>query len=382
MNMKKNISFILILVLTISLLGGCASSKSNSEDSPIKIAAAFPMTGDNAEYGKSFLLAAQLKVDEWNATGGVLGKKIELVSYDDKNSGEEAASIAQKIVSDPDIVGVLGHFSSGVSMVAAPTYEENKLIEISNTASHPDYSSIGDYIFRNNSVINSEFEVIKDILVNDLKLSKIGIISIKTDWGTTSGNIAAEMISTSELTLVAQEEVLEGSDDYSLAIEKLKQAGAEAVIGVGMYSMLAPLASQYKAVDPEIQIIGLSNAYAQQLINLGGDAVEGVIFPVSFYADSDEEAVRKFVDAYTEQFGSEPSALAAQAYDSIGILLEAVKVNGSVDKESLRDTLNSITYQGITGETKFDEIGDAAKEYTKLIVKDGKFVRYEPNTNN
>jgi branched-chain amino acid transport system substrate-binding protein len=383
MNMKKTTSLILILVLAISLLSGCASSKSNSGDSPIKIAVAFPMTGDNAEYGKSFLLAAQLKVDEWNTAGGVLGKKIELVSYDDKNSGEEAASIAQKIVSDPDIIGVLGHFSSGVSMVAAPTYEENKLIEISNTASHPDYSSIGDYIFRNNSVINSEFEVIKDILVNDLKLSKVGIISIKTDWGTTSGNIAAEMINnTSELTLVAQEEVLEGSDDYSLAIEKLKEAGAEAVIGVGMYSMLAPLASQYKAVDPEIQIIGLSNAYAQQLINLGGDAVEGVIFPVSFYADSDEEAVRKFVDAYTEQFGSEPSALAAQAYDSIGILLEAVKVNGSVDKESLRDTLNSITYQGITGETKFDEIGDASKEYTKLIVKDGKFVRYDPDTNN
>lgn len=381
--MKKLFSLLLVTVLSLSLLSGCASSKESSQDGPLKIAVAFPMTGDNAEYGKSFLLAAQIKVDEWNENGGVLGRQIELVSYDDKNSGDEAASIAQKIVSDQDIIGVLGHFASGVSMVAAPTYNENKYIEISNTASHPDYSSIGDYIFRNNSVISSEFKVIEDVLVNDLKVSKVGIIAIKTDWGTTSGDIAAEIFGSNQsLTLVGREDVLEGSDDYSLAIAKLKDAGAEAVIGVGMYSLLAPLAKQYKAVDPEIQVIGLSNAYAQQLIELGGEATEGIIFPVSFYADSEDEAVRKFVDKYTEEFGSEPSALAAQAYDSIGILLEAVKENGSVDRESLRDTLNSITYPGITGETKFDEIGDAAKVYTKLIVKEGKFVRYSEVSGN
>jgi branched-chain amino acid transport system substrate-binding protein len=376
--MKKIISLALILVLALSLLGGCASAGKKGGDGPIKIAVAFPMTGDNAEYGKSFLLAAQIMVDEWNAKGGVLGRTIEIVNYDDKNSGEEAASIAQKIVSDSDIIGVLGHFSSGVSMVAAPIYEENKLIEISNTASHPDYSSIGKYIFRNNSVISSEFRVIEEIIAEDLRLTKVGIVAIKTDWGTTSGKIAADIINSNDkLTLVAHEEVLEGSDDYSLVIAKLKEAGAEVVISVGMYSLIAPLAKQYKAVDPDIQVIGLSNAYAQQLIELGGEAAEGILFPVSFYADSEDEQVKKFVDAYKEKFGSEPSALAAQAYDSIGILLEAVKENGSTEKESLRDTLNKITYPGITGVTKFDENGDASKEYTKLIVKDGKFVRYQ-----
>ncbi len=381
--MKKIISLALTFVLSLSVLSGCASSGKSNGDGPIKIAVAFPMTGDNAEYGKSFLLAAQIKTDEWNTNGGVLGRTIELVNYDDKNSGEEAASIAQKIVSDPEIVGVLGHFSSGVSMVAAPIYEENKVIEISNTASHPDYSSIGDYIFRNNSVISSEFKVIEEIIADDLGLTKVGIVAIKTDWGTTSGKIAAEIInSNSKLSLVAHEEVLEGSDDYSLAIAKLKDAGAEVVISVGMYSLIAPLAKQYKAVDPGIQVIGLSNAYAQQLIELGGEAAEGIIFPVSFYADSEDEKVKKFVDAYKEKFGSEPSALAAQAYDSIGILLEAVKQNGSTEKESLRNTLNSISYSGITGETKFDDIGDATKQYTKLIVQDGNFIRYNGNSVN
>jgi branched-chain amino acid transport system substrate-binding protein len=376
--MKKQIGLLLVVILAFSLLSGCSTNKSSSGDGPVKVAVAFPMTGDNAEYGKSFLTAIEIKVDEWNKNGGVLGRNIELVSYDDKNVGEEAASIAQKIVSDPEIVGVIGHFSSGVSMVAAPTYQENKVIEISNTASHPDYSSIGNYIFRNNTVISSEIDVLEDIIENDLKLTKVGVIAIQTDWGATAGGIAEEMIDANpNLELVAREDVLEGSDDYSLAIAKLKEAGTEVVITVGMYPLIAPVAKQYKAVDSEIKILGLSNAYAQQLIELGGEDVEGVMFPVSFYADADNEETKKFVTAYTEKFGSEPSALAAQAYDSVGILLEAVKQNGSTDKESLRDTLNGLTYPGITGETKFDEIGDATKSYTKLIIQDGKFVRYE-----
>ncbi len=376
--LRSVLSLILVASMVLALLSSCTAKADNDQDSPIKIAVAFPMTGDQAEYGQSFLLAAQIKVDEWNAKGGVLDREIELVSYDDKNSSEEAATIAQKIVSTPEIVGVLGHFSSGVSMVAAPIYEENQVIEISNTASHPDYSSIGDYIFRNNAVISNEFEVIESLLTEDLKLSKVGIVAIKTDWGTTAGAIAADMIGNNEaLTLVGHEEVVEGSDDYSLVIAKLKDAGAEAVISVGMYALLAPLARQYKAVDPDIQILGLSNAYAQQLIELGGEATEGIIFPVSFYSDSENPEIKRFVDAYVDSFGSEPSALAAQAYDSIGILLEAIKVNGNLDRPSLRDTLNNITYPGITGETKFDEKGDATKNYAKLIVRDGNFVPYE-----
>lgn len=376
--MKKQFSLLLVVILALSLLSGCSANKSSSGDGPVKVAVSFPMTGDNAEYGKSFLTAIEIKVDEWNKNGGVLGREIKIESYDDKNVGEEAASIAQRIVSDPAIVGVIGHFSSGVSMVAAPTYQENKLIEISNTASHPDYSSIGNYIFRNNTVISSEIDVLEDIIENDLKLTKVGVIAIQTDWGATAGGIAEKMIDANpNLELVAREDVLEGSDDYSLAIAKLKEAGTEVVITVGMYPLIAPVAKQYKVVDPEIKILGLSNAYAQQLIELGGEDVEGVMFPVSFYADADNEETKKFVTAYTEKFGSEPSALAAQAYDSVGILLEAVKQNGSTDKESLRDTLNGLTYPGITGETKFDEIGDATKSYTKLVIQNGKFVRYE-----
>ncbi len=376
--MKKIICIVLTLVMMLTMFTGCASKSSvaPAAEGVIKIAVAAPMTGDNAEYGKGFLNAAQMKVEEWNANGGVLGRKIEIVAFDDKNAGEEAASIAQKIVSDKDIVGVIGHFASGVCMVAAPTYNENKVIEISPSASHPDYSGIGDYIFRNNTVISVEAAAGLDIAINDLGKKNIGIISIKTDWGTSTSGIVKKLIDEKSSTgakVVAHEEVMEGSDDYSPAITKLNAAGADVVITVGMYNLVAPVAKQYKQVNPDIAIIGFSNSYSQQLLELGGSAVEGVRFPVIFFSGSNDPKIKSYVDAYTSKYGSAPSALTSQAYDSVGMLLESIKTVGSTDREKVRDTLAAIKYEGVTGLTVFNEIGDVQKSFVKVVIKDGKF---------
>ena len=336
------------------------------------------MTGDNSEYGIGFTNAAKLMADQWNAQGGVLGKQIEIVPYDDKNTSEEATTIAQKIVSDGDISGVIGHFSSGVCMTAAPIYQENKIIEISPSASHPDYSKIGNYIFRNNTVISKEGAASVDIAVHDLGKKNIGIISIMTDWGTNTSGIIKDLVTglnDPNVKVVAHEEVMEGSDDYTPAITKLNEAGADVVICCGMYNLVAPVAKQYKNINPDIAIVGFSNAYSQQLIQLGGEAVEGVCFPVIFFSESDDADVKTYVDQYKKVYGNSPSALTSQAYDSVGILLTAMKEAGTSDSEKVRDKLNEITYKGVTGNIKFDEQGDVDKQFNKVTIKDGKFVK-------
>lgn len=391
--MKRALSIILAIAMMVSMLAGCGAANNSSKaesgseadggsapatSGVVKIAVAGPMTGDNAEYGKGFLNAAEMKAEEWNKAGGVLGKKVEIVAFDDKNSGEEAASIAQKIVSDKEIVGVIGHFASGVCMVAAPTYEENKVIEISPSASHPDYSGIGDYIYRNNTVISVEAAAGLDIAVNDLGKKNIGIISIKTDWGTSTSAVVKGLIeerAADGVKLVAHEEVMEGSDDYSPAITKLKAAGADVVICVGMYSLVAPVAKQYKQVDPAIEIVGFSNSYSQQLLELGGEAVEGVRFPVIFFSGSSDPKIKTYVDTFTEKYGTAPSALTSQAYDSVGMLLEAIKTAGATETDKVREALQNIDYPGVTGQTKFDEIGDVQKAFVKVTVKDGQFAQ-------
>lgn len=379
--MKKiKIRLIAGLVLSSVTLAACSSPANNettASGETIKLAVAGPQTGDNAEYGIGFANAAALMAKEWNDKGGIDGKTIEIVKFDDKNSPEEGVSVANKIASEKDIPAVIGHFSSGVCMAAAPTYEQNKIIEISPSASHPDYSGMGDYIFRNNTVIHSEAKASVDIAVNDFGKSKIGVISIKTDWGVSTSTIVKEIVESEfpNASVVAHEEVIEGSDDYRPAISKLHEAGAEVVITVGMYNLVAPVATQYKEVNPEIKIVGFSNAYSQQLLELGGDAIEGVAFPVIFFSQSDDAKVTEFVEAYKAEYGSEPSALTAQAYDSVGIFLEAAAKAGIEDREALKNEIAAISYDGVTGLTEFDDIGDVQKSFTKVIVSNGVFER-------
>ena len=310
---KKLLSMVLVAALAMGTLAGCGGSSDNAAASndaqgettqadgdTVKIAVAAPMTGDNSEYGIGFANAAELMAEEWNANGGVLGKQIEIVKYDDKNTSEEATTIAQKIVSEKDVAGVIGHFASGVCMTAAPIYQENGVIEISPSSSHADYSGIGDYIFRNNTIIAKEGAASVDIAINDLGKKNIGIISIMTDWGTNTAEVIKTLIEESgdaDVKIVAHEEVVEGSDDYSSAITKLDEAGADVIICCGMYNLVAPLAKQYKQVNPDIKLVAFSNAYSQQLIELGGDAVEGVCFPVIFFSESEDENIQNYITA-------------------------------------------------------------------------------------
>ena len=384
---KRFLSSLLVMSLVFAGLSGCGKQggeavKSGSADTAnsgdkIQIAVAGPMTGDNSEYGIGFYNAALLKAKEWNAEGGVLGKQIEIVQYDDKNTSEEATTIAQKIVSDKKVVGVIGHFASGVCMTAAPIYQENKVIEISPSSSHPDYSKIGDFIFRNNTVISKEGAASIDIAVNDLGKKNVGIISIMTDWGTNTSKMIKEMIEKTDAKVVAHEEVMEGSDDYTPAITKLNEAGADVVICCGMYNLVAPVAKQYKQINPDIRIVGFSNSYSQQLIELGGEAVEGVCFPVIFFSESDDVEVKNYVESFKKEYGNAPSALTSQAYDSVGILLTAIKETGTTDSEKVKEKLYEINYKGVTGDTKFDSNGDVDKQFVKVTIKDGKFTKMD-----
>ncbi|MEG2234497.1 MAG: ABC transporter substrate-binding protein, partial [Oscillospiraceae bacterium] len=237
--MKKVIALLLALSLVFALVACGPKAEAPAEegtDKPaeggvIKIAVAGPMTGDNAEYGIGFFNAATLKAEEVNAAGGVkVGDAtytVEIVKFDDKSDSDEAQAVAEKIVSDPDIYGVIGHFASGICMAAAPTYQDAQYVNISPTSSHADYSSIGDYIFRNNTVITVETKTGAEIAVKDLGAKKIGILSIDTEWGQTAGSAMEENIKTMGGEMVSRQEVGTDQVDFATEISNFKAAGAE-----------------------------------------------------------------------------------------------------------------------------------------------------------
>ncbi len=371
--MKKFISLVLLVALLVASLAGCATTPKESET--IKIALAAPQTGDFAEYGTGFKNAVEMMVGEWNDNGGVLGKQIELVVYDDKNNGEEAATIAEKITSDKDILGVVGHFASGVCMAASPKYQEAGIVNISPSASHPDFTKEGDYIFRNNTVISIEAQAAVEIATELFGKTKVGILSVRTDWGTNTAEITKGLVEAAGAEVVDHQEVLEGTVDFSPNISRLHNAGAEVIIVAAMYNTLAPFATQYKETNSDIMLVGFSNAYSRQLIELAGESAEDIHFPTQFFDGSPDENVSTFVNAYNAKYGSNPSSLTAQAYDSAGMILTAIKNADSTDRAAIKDELTIIKYEGVTGYTEFNEFRDSVRPFTVVKIENGEFVQ-------
>jgi branched-chain amino acid transport system substrate-binding protein len=261
-------------------------------------------------------------------------------------------------------------------MAAGPTYQENQVIMISPTSTHPAFTSIGDFVFRTCTIITDEFRFTMDILANDLQARNVAVVAIKTDWGNTAGNIAAELIRNDpRLNLVIHEEVMETSNDYGPEIAKIRAAGADTVFMIGMYSFYGPFVRQFREVDPSIKLAAVANAYTRQIIELGGvAATEGIIMPVSFYSESDNPIIREFVEEFRKRFGMGPSSMAAQAYDAVGIMLQATKDAGTLNRARLRDAVHNISYPGVTGLITFNEHGDAFKVFQKVVIRNGSFV--------
>lgn len=377
--MKKKI--VLVALLSLLVAGFAFANGSTETQKPIKIAVVGPLTGDFAEYGTGFKNAVVLHAKQINAAGGVLGgRQLEIVDFDDKNSGEEAASIAERIAGNKDIVGVIGHFASGVSMAAAPTYEEVGVPEISPSASHPDYSGMGEYIFRNNSLINVEANETLNIASNVFKAKRVAVLAVKTDWGVKTADILINDLAKkrTDLEIVGYEEILDGLTDFSSTITKLRSYKPDTIIVCAMYNILGPFANQYRDIDPAINLIGFSNAYSEQLIKLAQEDGNGISLPAVFFHESPDAKVRTFVDEYKKDYnGKIPSSLTAQAYDSLGMFAQAINEAGSADRKAIKEQLYKISYDGVAGVTHFDATGDALKTFNWLKIVDGKFVQID-----
>ena len=364
----------LIVLLAIS---ACSGSDSSLDSSPIRVAVAAPMTGDNAQDGLGFYQAAILQAEVWNTRGGVLGRPVEIVPFDDLGSMEEGAAVAELIAADPTIMGVVGHFSSGVAMAASHIYEENQIVNISPSATNPNFGAGQNYIFRNNTVIRSEASAALDIAA-ELGFSRVGILSVATVWGERTSEIVLELLEQNyDMVLTGHEELDESTTDFIPAITSLHNMGSEVIICVSMYDVLAPFAIQYTRFNPNIQIIGFSNVNTYNLITLGGPAVEGVRFPTAFFSGSPHLPVQWFVQEYFERFGEIPNTLTAQAFDSTGMILQAIEdAGGTDDRGAIRHALANIRYYGVTGRppTRFTQDGDVIREFARVVVQNGAFV--------
>lgn len=361
-----------LLIGTAALVIATASA---SAEDPIRVGYQLPLTGDTAQYGQGFRNAAEMQLEKFNASGK-LPVPVEIVFEDSRSDAKEGVNIARKFVDDDEIVGVLGDFTSTVSMAAAQVYRREGMPQLSQTASHPDYTKISEYQFRNITTQNQEGPYNAEWL-KSLGYEKVAVIAEQTDWG--QSVVAGFSKKFEELggEVVFSEFFNRGLKDFRSTITKIERAEPDAIYTGFFYEDGANFLRQMKQLGVDIPVFSTSAAYNPTLVDLAGDAANGMRLTVTFLPTSDDPNVKAFVDEYEKRYGEEPGQFPAQAYDAVGIMLDAIAASyPDVTREKVRDALAATKdYPGVTGVTTFDENREPAKELTKAEIKDGKFQR-------
>ncbi len=342
---------------------------------PIPVGFLSHLSGNFAEYGASFKNAVELYVDKINADGGIEGRPVRLIIEDDRNSPQEAATVARKIAATPGVVLAIGSWSTTASLAAAPIFTEAKIPQISPTSSHPDFSRQSPYQFRQNNTDDVLAQYNADTIHKKLKANRIVIPYSQDDWGLFTVKATKAAIEKDGGTVLLTEAVIPGAKDFRPLVSKIKSAKPDGVFLALPYQEAAIFIQQLRQAGMDIPAGGGIPLTSPKFIELAGKNAEGVVVHSIFFPG--DPSKKAFVDAYQAKYKRLPDQFAALAYDAAGVGVAAIRrvlqSGKPLTGQSVRDELaNGPAYQGVTGVTKYEN-GNVKKAPTFLVVRDGAF---------
>ncbi|RZS86440.1 ABC transporter substrate-binding protein [Pigmentiphaga kullae] len=362
-------------LLAATAASGLLSAPALAAESPITIGLFTHLSGNFAEYGASFKNAVELYLDKVNADGGVNGRPVRLVVEDDRNSPQEAATVARKIVATPGVVLAIGSWSTTASLAAAPIFTEARIAQISPTSSHPDFSKQSPYQFRQNNTDDVLAQYNADTIHKQLKASRIVIPYSQDDWGLFTVKATSAAIEKDGGKVLLTEAVMPNARDFRPLVSKIKSLKPDGVFLALPYQEASIFIQQLRQAGVDIPVGGGVPLTSPKFIELAGKAAEGVVVHSIFFAG--DPSKKAFVDAYRAKYNRTPDQFAALAYDAAGVGVAAIRRVVQSGKpltgQSVRDELaGGPAYEGVTGVTKYEN-GNVRKAPTFLVIRNGEF---------
>ena len=368
------------LILLVAALGLLALPSCRRATDTIRVGEYASLTGKEASFGQSSHKGIVLAFEEINAAGGVLNQQIELIVEDNQTRPGESATAAKKLIAREKVIALLGEVSSGRSLEAAPIAQASKVPMIAPAATNPKVTETGDYIFRVCFIDPFQGTVMAKFAQDDLKAKKVAILSsVSNAYSVGLAKYFRETFSAGGGEIVAENNFSEGDKDFRAQLTAVKAAGAEAVFVPSYYTEAALIVRQARDLGITVPFFGGDGWEAPQLLQIGGDALEGCYYSTHFSPENADPAVRAFVDKFKARWDNEtPDAFAALGYDAAYVLADALKRAGSTDGEKLRDALAATRdFSGVTGRTNIDANRDASKPAAILAIKGGKLTFFK-----
>ena len=360
--------------------GGSASGGSDSDT--IRIGGLAPLTGDAASYGVAVNNAIQMAVEDINANGGIDGKQIEYIYYDEKGDTTEATNAYNKLVQGDKVVAIIGDVTTKPTLAVAQTSQQDNIPIITATATAAEVTLTGPNIFRACFTDPFQGELMASYASEKLGATKVAVLSDMAD--DYSSGIAEAFVAKAEelgMQVVADEKYQDGDVDFKSQLTNIKSQNPDVLFLPVYYEDLRLISAQAKEVGVTAQLCGADGWDSVLTDNFDSSVLNGGVFCSQYSTESTDERVQNFISAYKEKYEMDPNMFAVLAYDATNMMAQAISDAGSTDSQAIIDAMAALEYDGLTGHMTFDEDRNPQKSAVIVSIQDNayKFVEnYDP----
>jgi branched-chain amino acid transport system substrate-binding protein len=370
------LTWVVVVCLTGPLaLGGCAPKETND----IRIGVNAEITGSKPTVGDSCKKAAELLAARVNAAGGLkVGDKkypVTLFIEDNEDKPEAAAAMAKKLISQDNVLAIIGPNASGNAIPAARICEDAKVIMITPWSTNPKTTEHLKYVFRACFLDDFQGEVMAKFARDNMKARTAAVLyDVASEYNKGIAEFFKKSFEKMGGQVVAFESYTKDDKDFSSQLTKIKAANPDVLFLPNYYNEVPLQAQQARRLGITCPLIGSDSWGSSELLSLGGKDLEGGFFSTHYAPDIATPKAHEFIKDYEAKYGKKPDDVAALTYDSGQLLLAAIAKAGSLDRQKVRDALATISeFEGVTGTMKFSGTGDPVKSAVIIQIKDGKF---------
>lgn len=364
--MKKLLS---LQLLVICLFVFSCTKKANENE--ILIGSYSSNTGATATFGVFQLRGTEMAIEEINAAGGINGKKIKHINYDNKSDGDETLAVVNRLISQDKVVAILGEATSGRSKIGAQVAQQNKIPMLTSSATNPDVTKIGDYIFRACFIDPFQGTVMAKFMTQNLKLKRAAILrDVKNDYSVGLSDIFAQKLKEAGGEVITDIAYQEGDIDFKSQLTAIKAKNVEVIFVPGYYNEVALIAKQAKELGMKQVLLGGDGWSSPKLYEIAKDAINGHYFSNHYTTESTDPKTVNFVKAFKTKYNEDADVMAALAYDAVYLMAQAIKSTKVLSSENIRNELATIKdFHGVTGKMSMDANRDAVKSAVVVQVQ-------------
>jgi branched-chain amino acid transport system substrate-binding protein len=326
----------------------------------IKIGLVQPLTGSVAYNGTADVAGSKQAVDERNAKGGVLGKKIELVIEDGQCKPANSVNAAEKLIQKDKVVALSGAFCSSATAAIIPVAEKYKMPLITGVSSKADLTEKGNkYFFRATETDALLAKSFAKIIYSNLNLKNIAYIGVNDDWGRGGVDEFSKQMTELGAKTALKEYFDHGTTDFYTLLTKLRASKADGVFVAAETQDGSILVKQIKELGLNIKVFGVGSWATSDFIGLAGPAAEGIYAAVPYSSTMKTPKNEAFVKEYASRNKENPGKYGAAGYNAMNILMDAIERAKSTDADKIVAALHQTDYEGPNGKFKFNPNGQA-----------------------